>query len=869
MRKIIILTSFLIIAIAAMAIKYFSSISTHSSNVEVALKNVPQDAALILNFSNDDSFYEIFKDYELFDAVIGEERASEIKQLQQTLLRQPDLKDVTSEKNIFISFHPNAADSVDFLYTINLNPNIDLSDIEEALFTNPELSAGKNNINGVFSIKLKSLNKLFYLSFQNGAATGSFSQDLLLRSISADKPKVDEALIKEISNSGAQNNNSPVNIYINHSQIPGFISKYIHGKVNGPLGILTHIKGFSSLNMNFKSDALMFNGISKTDKADLSYASLYLSQKPVKNDLKNVFPENIAYFISFGISDFNTFSSNLQKLFNKRKELPRLQSQLNAVKTRRGVDLDKELKPYFGNEFAILESSLREKFAIIKLKNGRQADFTLQMISSRATTGVSQFNNSNILYYFFGDPLKQFARPYFTVIDNYLIVANASSLVQKLVANFGLEHSLIKSPDFADYNQYVANQSNIFYFINNKNAERLIASSLKANYAKAFKDDSYGLKNFYGFSYQWSADDGYFFTNIYINYKSAGSYKLKEAWNNDLGARPASQPQLLDYKGSGLILVQDRSDNLHAISVTGKKLWTVQVKGKIQGEFQKPGAEEIIFCTNNNLYRMNLNGTVAEGYPTNLPFNATYGPALLNDKIYIPAGNNIMAFTKDGTSLPNWNHTLNGKILFGLNTINVGDMRAVMAGTENGLFYIYDESGDLLVKAQDESTTLYKSPVFLDSDNSPESSRLITADTSGSITFVTLKGLLTKKKLPEVHSPQSFSFVNITGDEYPEYVFLDKKGVNLISKDNLPAWSYNFSSEGKRKFVSYKINNFVSQAGILDTDKREFYLFKDDGSLLKGFPVEVGDYAIVTSPGNDNTRYLITNKGSMLTAYKL
>ena len=867
MRKIIIITSVLILAVAVMAIKYFSSLSSQNNNAATALQHIPNDAAIILNFNNDDSFYEIFKEYELFGAIIGTERAVEINQLQQILLRHVELKEATSDKNIFISFHPNATDSVDFLYTINLNEQIDQDDIDEALTSNPEISAQKDNNSGIYTLHLKSLHKPFFIYFEKGAATGSFSAELLLKSINKDLPKADEGFVNEIIKSSVQNHNSPVNIYINHSRIPGFISKYIKGKVNGTLSLLTHIKGISLLNMNFKSDALMFNGISKTDTSDLGYVNLYINQKPVKNDLKKIFPENLAYFISFGISNRPAFNQKLKSLFNKRKELPRLQGQMDLIQKQTGVILDNEILPSFAEEFAVMESPNHEKLAIIKLKNGRDAKFKLDLISTPAASEVSRLNHSNIFYYYFGDPLKQFVRPYFSVVDNFLIIANSNSLIQGYLSNYNDGKFLIITPDFSDYNQYVGNQSNIFYFINNKKADRLIASTLKKKYAAAFKNDHYGLKDFYGFSYQWTADDGHFFTNIYISYKSTATYQLTEAWKTELGARLAIQPQLLDFNGQKLILLQDRSEKLHAVTTAGKIQWSKQLEGKVKGSLQKTNQNEIMFCTSKKLYKLTLGGELTVDFPKNLPFPSSGGAVYMNDKIYIPTGNSILAFDKDGNRLSNWNRTLDGKILGDLKTMNLGEDHLVIAATENGAFYVYDENGDLLHKTKDQDNTQYKNPIFIEKGSSFDDSRIVTADTSGTVTYVTLKGQITKKKFPDIQSPDAFDFVNIAGDEYPEHIFLDKKRITVIAKDGYPAWIYNFTSTKKRKTVSYRLNNYTSQYGVISEDN-ELLLFKDDGSPMKGFPLQGGDFHLL-SPLNNGSLYLISNKGSTLIAYRL
>jgi hypothetical protein len=87
MRKIIIICSVLISIIVIIAIKYFAQLAGKDNNVAKCISFIPSDAALILNFDNDESFYEIFKDYQLFDAIVGKQRSLEIEQVRQSYCR--------------------------------------------------------------------------------------------------------------------------------------------------------------------------------------------------------------------------------------------------------------------------------------------------------------------------------------------------------------------------------------------------------------------------------------------------------------------------------------------------------------------------------------------------------------------------------------------------------------------------------------------------------------------------------------------------------------------------------------------------------------------------------------------------------------
>ena len=85
MRKIIILTSVLFVSVIAAAVIYFSQLSGATQNNNKILARIPREAALIFQFKSDNITRDLFKNYELFDFILGEQRAVEINQLKNLL----------------------------------------------------------------------------------------------------------------------------------------------------------------------------------------------------------------------------------------------------------------------------------------------------------------------------------------------------------------------------------------------------------------------------------------------------------------------------------------------------------------------------------------------------------------------------------------------------------------------------------------------------------------------------------------------------------------------------------------------------------------------------------------------------------------
>jgi len=879
MKKIVILTSVLLISTILIAILYFSNLGVETHNNDKILAYIPQETALIFQFKNDKSLNDIFKDYDLFNTILGAQRVVEITQLQLLLLKQPQLLEASDNQNVFLSFYPNSADSVDLLWTMAINNKIPAGDIYNLLLlSSNDIAAKKISLSkqDVLEINIKSLNKIFYLFINKGLGAGSFSKYLIQKFLDKSTPKIRKEFIAEINISGQKNENSPFNIFINHSSAFSFLRSFIRNKPDGNFFLLNQLKGFSILNMNYKSDAFMFNGISKVDTASNNYLNVFLNQKPVPNTIKKAFPANTSNFIAFGVSDYMLFHSNVSHLLQKRNELSKLSTQMNRLKEKYGINVESNMKKLWANEFAVLQLASNEKLAVLNVTNGMQMKFLLESLSSGYTETIRRFNDSNILYYYFGDPLKSFSKPYFAVIDNYLIAANNVSAVEEFLKDYTTDKLLYKSGGFSEFNQLVANQSNITFFIHNKNSTGILNNVLKKNYAQLFNSENSGYKNFYGLSYQWSAYPDRFFINLYSNYTSAVANKLDLVWKYHLNGRLSIPPQVISGNNSEkLLLVQDNVNNLYIFSREGKKQWSTQLPDKILGTIHQLTDNTLVFNTSKRLYRIDIYGNPNKGFPVNLPKQASYGLTITDNdpaklKIFIPCTNQIAAFDASGVTVNGWNKSLNGEILFDLKTANLNKTNYLIAGTENGEFYFFNYKGSIIGKAEDAAKRDFRNPLIIEIKTSIADSRIISTDTTGAVRSIFFNGNMLGKNIGVWSGRHFFDARNIAGDQNSELVYLDKNQLYVYNSDSTLVYNYDFGTNITNRPQFFPVSQSTYEIGVSAAEDNLLYLFNAYGNLIKGFPVNGIPNFYVGNFQNDGFRYLICGDiKNYLYVYKL
>lgn len=520
MKKIIGLIAILLIAVGVFAYIYFSNLHVNRRNNNRILSEIPADAGIILQFQNEQDVYDILNENTLFDTIAGEQKKEEIHFLRDLISKNASLEPYTKGQMVFLSFHPSKTDSVNYLWSIGINNSLKKEDISKFLSANNENQVRKLGENGLnlFQIESQALKKPFYLFIDRGIARGSSNMELLVRSMNENSENIEPEFMKIINEGIKKNGNALANLFINYNK-KVLVSPFFKKTISSNFTLFESFSGYSSLTLNYKIDALMFNGESYIRANQNSYVNLFLSQTPVKNSLKQIMPYNTANSICYGLSNFKTFHNGLKTLFEEKKELERLENQITKITTETGLNPDRDIQKLWGAEFSTLQLSTFENLAILKLTNGTQMQFFLELLSSSYSESIRKMNYGDLFYYYWGEPLKKYAKPFYLIHDNLLILSNSPSTLESYLRTYNSNRFLGKTEAFTQFDQFVADQSNISFFLHFSNSGSLMQDLLKKKYAENFNPTKHGIKDLYAFSYQLTSNKDHFFTNIYTGYK--------------------------------------------------------------------------------------------------------------------------------------------------------------------------------------------------------------------------------------------------------------------------------------------------------------------------------------------------------------
>jgi len=530
MKRLIITTIILLIAAVGVTVVYFKNLNPQSERTSQIMHTIPADAALIFEFNNDSGFYDIFRDNQLFAAIIGKQTMGELDTLRQQLLLNPVLEKFFNGQNIFISLHPLKNNVVDFLLTTSTTRGFTTAVIDQlAKQQNTGLLISAENIEGkkgyvIYSAILK---KRFYLvNKEDDIFSGSFSRDLIVQTIKQDpKDATPFVLLPD-----QQNSNSLANLYVNFSQLNPLFKQLFTNDNTAIFKSFRLFPGLSALTLNFKTNALMFSGLTDIQKnAPQAYLNLFINQQPVVNQLKNVFPSTTAYSITFGVSDPLKFKTDLSQWQAKAGLQHEKDSLFKKIKAETGLNLITEFNQQLSTEFAVVTTRYEEKIAIIAVKNGSDLKPVINNISTKLTDNTGQFNYNKLPFFLLGDAFNIFKRPYFMIIDNYLVLANSTKELASYYDTYFNRKFLSKIGEYNQFDNLLAERSNVAWFTNFKNSQPELKRDLNSGFYQAFEINDPGWKNYYAASCQMVASGKRFYTNFCMNLNvpdTTGTQKL-------------------------------------------------------------------------------------------------------------------------------------------------------------------------------------------------------------------------------------------------------------------------------------------------------------------------------------------------------
>ncbi|RYZ95163.1 MAG: hypothetical protein EOP47_26350, partial [Sphingobacteriaceae bacterium] len=185
MKRLVIITGILVIAVGYITYAYFKNLSPPGQHTDQIIRNIPDSAAFVFEFTNDEGFYDIFKENKLLTTVAGKKALADLEILRTSLVKKTQLNGSFGGQNVFLSVHPSAKEGADILLTIAAKKGFEIATFDKLATKKGDLLITPLNFSGKkgYTVFIRSLNKRFFIINKGkNIFSGSFSRSLIEQS---------------------------------------------------------------------------------------------------------------------------------------------------------------------------------------------------------------------------------------------------------------------------------------------------------------------------------------------------------------------------------------------------------------------------------------------------------------------------------------------------------------------------------------------------------------------------------------------------------------------------------------------------------------------------------------------------------------
>ena len=872
MRSTIIVSVGLFLAVIAASIFYFSDLGKEHKDATKPLTHLPEETLLIATFKNDETTDNIFKDFEVFDALLGFRQKEELDKLKRRLLRNNSLSVHLLDADVFVSLH-QVGNSIESLYTIPTVQPVPLDELSTLLSSmTDEYTVNKRDTLGhvLYALTPDNPDSTLYTSYLSDAFYVSSSGQLLAEVLDKSRAKLGQEQIDYFFEK--TNRNVPLSIYYPHQQTEVIAKQFLRNIPGGVIQQFLGLGGQSAWNINYKQDALMLTGESELADTDNNYIALFARQNKTTQRLYNYYPANTAMYMEYSVSNLPQFRNDLERLLSKRDNHKQIQDQFETIR-RDNPDLLDGIDRVLGHEFSIIELNNRNYIGFVSIRDTDRLHQIIEDMAQPIGDSVYRFRNSNLLYAHYGDALKPFQRPYFTIVDDVIVMSNYQSTLSDYLRSWDRKDLLTGTLGFKNFERLQGNEANVTFFLQTSNARNTLLNVLNPEYAKNFRNtDNYGYRDFYSWSAQLSGNNGNFISSIYAIYKSSTTLGATADWTYQFNHRLITQPYVFEHSDtSQFIMAQEQDHTVHAIHPNGSKMWSAVFHGRVVGDITQLSDRSIVLVTERSrLYRFDTEGHTLPNFSLGMPHPPSGTPTILTvggeQTIFVPANNKLMAYALDGRKLNAWEDVnIDGKILDG---IHLSEDKVVV-GSSTGKLYFFDQGGNTVKEMNvPEQVQVNESLALIQKDGQDI---FVATDTSGTCYQFSFEDGIESFQLPKLSGKHRVFYTNIAGSSAPEMVVIDGSQLYVYDMtDSLrQMYHYAFTRDITTRPLFFPISRQQYQLGVASQATNLIYLFEDNGTVANGFPIEALPLFYYGRINYNSSNYLLcTRRNHTLYAYR-
>lgn len=785
---------------------------------------------------------------------------------------------VVDQGHLLISFHQNTNESLAALYILEvqeLQQHSLLSDLQQFVKDSLGFTQSARNYQDYVITEFKKEKTTFTYIFHKNYLIASFSPFLVedaIRMIADSKVNTYQETELHVATI-TQGTTGSGRCYINTNylnKLAGIFANPVEIDTT-PLKWLTHLM---YLDLNIENDKIHLSGFAVNDTSKINYLSAFDGIRGVGFDMKNIVPASSSYVLHASVEDVSQWHVGLKNYW--RKHEPSQLTQIGELENRFDFNI-RNFYEFMANEvgYFVLESNRSfnsDLIFCIEHKSQELAAQFFESLAKKANTDTALYlenyaerqirhiNIDEIPSRLFGSMYAGFPSAYYFIDGSYVYFGNSQQVLEILIDDIDNENTWRRSVKTNAFLESTHEDANFSMFVKSNGALNQVGKVLNENWAKYLEDNKTILSQIEYGAVQFSHVDGEYYTSLLLQHPGELIKQVKpqsfeiqqlQGFANNLISKPFAVRNHNDRTLE--MMVQDEAFTLHLLDANLKPSLQIPLKGKLkskiyQVDYYKNGKLQYLFALDKTVHMIDRTGTYIPGYPLTLKSeNAINELSLIdydksrNYRIMVAdSKGNYYLYDKAGKLLDGWNPKKMGSSPATLGKhIRVQKNDYMLLAQKNGIFQNLTRRGDARDGFPIDLKGTISQDYFISKGSKPANTEISALTELGELVSFNLAGVVTdRKQLVREDDQVSFHLVNSATEK--EFLVIKKNKNTLTIHNEALAEQFKVEIDAEKLIYQYYFFGVDNQLIIIiDLERKQGYLYNQDGRLLHEDPLEV------------------------------
>lgn len=395
-------------------------------------------------------------------------------------------------RSLFISVHMYSPKEYGIFYVLDLKRIAKLKLLKTYLNTllneNYTLSKRSYHNHEILEVYDRKNKQTFHLAFIENQLVASFTHSLVEASIDQYQEPVLGRDLNFIAINEKVGYEDLFRLYVQYN----FMDEYYRRFSNKPSEWIDRISTnflFSGFSFDLdQNTTITANGFTNIAFEHENYLEALQKSGTAKRTIPKIAPKRTALYVSYGFDSFAEFYKNFELVqeANDSEQFENYQEGITKLEKFLKIDVQENFVDWIGDEIALLQikSSIskgkNDLALVLKTTDIEDAktnlEFVLKQIKKKTPVKFKEVNfkdhkiNFLSIKGFFkmllGNRFKEFDKPYFTLIDEYVIFSDNPNTLKSIISDFVEKETLSTSEDFKDFDKKFESQSSLFVYSN-------------------------------------------------------------------------------------------------------------------------------------------------------------------------------------------------------------------------------------------------------------------------------------------------------------------------------------------------------------------------------------------------------------------